>query len=106
MIATKSYASNVVKGWNVDVPITFSIDGNTYNAYEGMTWGQWVNSPYDTFGMTCPGNVKGCTIKTEEPNSAGLPGYPRTTNSYVYEYTIIEENYSYSVRYIGGPIND
>ena len=50
MIATKSANSNVVKGWNVDVPITFTVEGTTYKAYEGMTWEQWVDSEFNTEG--------------------------------------------------------
>ena len=48
MIATKSSTSNVVKGYNESSVISFTIDGATYNAYEGMTWGQWVDSEYNT----------------------------------------------------------
>ena len=28
--------------------ITFTIEGNEYNAYEGMTWEEWVNSSFNT----------------------------------------------------------
>lgn len=28
--------------------ITFTIDGTTYQAEDGMTWEQWVNSDYNT----------------------------------------------------------
>lgn len=28
--------------------ISFTIDGTSYQAEEGMTWGEWVNSSYDT----------------------------------------------------------
>ena len=31
--------------------ILFTIDGDTYHAEEGMTWGDWVNSSYDTRGF-------------------------------------------------------
>lgn len=30
--------------------ITFTIDGTQYNAEEGMTWGEWCNSSYNTYG--------------------------------------------------------
>ena len=30
--------------------ITFTIDGEEYSAEEGMTWGEWVNSNYNTSG--------------------------------------------------------
>ena len=28
--------------------ITFTIDGTTYQAIDGMTWEEWVNSEYNT----------------------------------------------------------
>ena len=31
--------------------ITFTIDGTTYQAIKGMTWGEWVNSEYNTGGF-------------------------------------------------------
>ena len=37
-----------------DVPkplISFTIDGTSYQAEEGMTWGDWVNSAYNTGGF-------------------------------------------------------
>lgn len=33
--------------------ISFTIDGTSYNAEEGMTWYEWVNSSYNTSGFTC-----------------------------------------------------
>lgn len=32
------------------VMITFNIDSNSYQAIEGMTWGEWVESEYNTGG--------------------------------------------------------
>ena len=32
--------------------ITFTIDGTTYQAIDGMTWGEWINSKYNTIGLT------------------------------------------------------
>lgn len=32
--------------------ITFSIDGVEYTAKEGMTWGEWIESEYNTIGAT------------------------------------------------------
>ena len=34
------------------LPISFSINGITYQAKSGMTWGQWVESDYNTGGFT------------------------------------------------------
>lgn len=41
--------------------ITFTIDGTTYQAIDGMTWEQWINSKYNTIGLTyaiSPGGSK------------------------------------------------
>jgi hypothetical protein len=31
--------------------ITFTIDNNSYNAKDGMTFGEWINSEYNTVGF-------------------------------------------------------
>ena len=40
-----------IKGTCSNLPslITFSLDGSTYRALEGMTWAEWVNSGYNTY---------------------------------------------------------
>ena len=35
--------------------ITFTIDGTTYQAEDGMTWEQWIDSAYNTDGMSDQG---------------------------------------------------
>ena len=37
--------------------ITFYINGVTYHAREGMTWGEWVNSEYNTAGASIDGSL-------------------------------------------------
>ena len=32
--------------------ITFTVDNVAYKALEGMTWGEWVSSDYNTAGAT------------------------------------------------------
>ena len=32
--------------------ITFTIGGTTYQAIDGMTWAEWVDSDYNTIGAT------------------------------------------------------
>lgn len=32
--------------------ITFTIDGTTYQAIKGMTWGEWINSEYASSEQT------------------------------------------------------
>lgn len=35
--------------------MSFTIDGTTYQASDGMTWLEWVGSEYNTYGYSCPG---------------------------------------------------
>ena len=45
--------NGVPSGWTVETYpklITFTIDNIEYQAEEGMTWGEWVNSEYNTEG--------------------------------------------------------
>ena len=49
--------SGIPNGWtvvnNVEKNlITFTIGGVQYQAEEGMTWGEWVDSPFNTDGYT------------------------------------------------------
>ena len=36
--------------------ISFTIQGDPYTAESGMTWGEWVESEYNTLGLTISGN--------------------------------------------------
>lgn len=36
--------------------ISFTIDGTIYQAKEGMTWGEWIDSSYNTYGFVPIGN--------------------------------------------------
>ena len=42
-------------GWDIledkESLITFYIDGSKYEAVEGMTWGDWINSDYNSIGL-------------------------------------------------------
>ncbi len=98
MIATKSSTSNVVKGYNESSVISFTIDGATYNAYEGMTWGQWVDSEYNTdleFNIiTFGGSDKLVPAPTDyyEPGVALHYGpAPQSTE------TVIQHGYAYTL---------
>ena len=52
--------------------ITFTIDSTTYQAEEGMTWRQWVNSEYPE---NSTGDWAGCYIDSNNTiKSSGAPG--------------------------------
>lgn len=41
----------------------FTINGSTYQAYSNMTWGEWVNSSFDTIGLYVEnGKIKGAGV--------------------------------------------
>jgi hypothetical protein len=55
MNSLPSGTSGIPNGWTVEDYvesnlITFTIDGSEYQAEEGMTWADWVNSEYNTDG--------------------------------------------------------
>lgn len=43
--------------WSILKLINFSIGNISYNAEEGMTWEEWLNSKYNTDGWTKSGNI-------------------------------------------------
>ena len=71
--------------------ITFTIDGTTYQAIDGMTWAEWVNSEYNVnqeyfldvdiiFSSTMPGRIVAEAIATDT----------------------IKDNFAYTLRHITG----
>ena len=66
--------------------ISFTISGTTYQAQEGMTWGQWVNSDYNTDGFY----VDGGYVVTGS-GSVRLNNSPESSSS------IIQENAVYTI---------
>jgi len=52
-----SYFSAIPGTENEITLITFVIDGTEYQAEEGMTWGDWVNSSYNTNNYAIDGSI-------------------------------------------------
>jgi len=68
--------------------ISFTIDGTTYQAEEGMKFGEWLGSKYDTDNLIQMNNV---TIDGTMLSGAGAPLlYSETQESVYYEDTINE----------------
>ena len=75
--------------------ITFYIDGlaggikggGPYTAIKGMTWSQWVESKYNTFG---------CTVENKHVYSMVEDGIGYEDGSYVSGADVIIEGYMYS----------
>lgn len=58
--------------------ITFTINKVTYQAIDGMTWGEWVNSIYNTKG--CVANTTKNRVENKDNgyyvSPSGLFGFP------------------------------
>lgn len=86
----------VPEGWIVkfegeeDNLITFTIDGIEYQAEEGMTWGEWVNSSYNTGG--CYIGPLDDSVLTTGPIGVVYIG---TEDYYVFASDSIISNYNY-----------
>ena len=85
------YTKLVVDGTSyppLPVIISFTIDGTSYQAEEGMTWAEWVASSYNTGGFEI---ISGRVI-----NSSGYIAYEdQSVNIAVSKNTIIIANRSY-----------
>lgn len=71
--------------------ISFTIEGMTYQCWEGTTWGQWCSSAFNNFG---------CAVRTD--NRIGNPNYPnksriydKSTDEFVYNTDIIKDGGKY-----------
>jgi hypothetical protein len=65
----------IPSGWTVVNAITFTIGGTEYQAEEGMTWEEWIDSDYNTIGATISGTTIMCS-------SIEGPAYIRTLDGY------------------------
>ena len=76
--------------------ITFTVAGVEYQAEEGMTWGEWVNSEY---------NVDGYRIFNDmiEKSISGTPHWI-FDNTYVVISDLIKSNYSYNLQGAGAGV--
>ena len=52
LMSATQVASMIVTVEKAAALISFTIEGTSYQAEEGMTWAEWVESPYNTNGFT------------------------------------------------------
>ena len=71
--------------------ITFTIDGTSYQAEEGMTWGEWVDSSYNTDGFAVFTNMYIAL------NASKLVSANSDSSGSVLTSDVIESNYSYQL---------
>lgn len=95
--ADKMYQLSILKGavsvlsWenkNI-VIINFTIAGTSYQAEEGMTWAQWINSSYNTGGYYISGNIVRFDSMNRVAYQDSYGGIPPTD--------IIQNNYNYRI---------
>lgn len=70
--------------------ITFTIDGTTYQAIDGMTWEEWVNSEYNV--------NQGYFLSSNTINSSSGMYYVAEVNG----TDTIKDNSAYTLRYMSG----
>lgn len=78
--------------------ISFTISGTSYQAEEGMTWEQWVNTDYNTNNKYSRGG--GMSMYVEETANSNYYIYDITTNNCVLLEDIIEANATYATKYV------
>lgn len=92
--------AGIPEGWTVEIDggstsnlISFTMLGVSYQAEEGMTWGEWVNSKYNTCGAYILSNGK-ITLRASDFDYI----YNTTTDEYngVYKTDIIQNNHQYN----------
>ena len=78
---------NELTGETPVVTITFTIDGTVYTANDGMTWGEWIDSKYNTDGFIA-GDIHvhkdGLDVCTEEGSTVCLDEIITANAEYVF----------------------
>lgn len=70
--------------------ITFTVDGISYQAEKGSTWGEWIESKYNTDGFYLIGNYV-------YKNSSYYVGYSSTTSHNCTDSEAIEAGHAYAL---------
>ena len=76
---------------STDSLITFTVDGITFEAVEGMTWEEFVNSDYNTGGF----NFNGMFADHVHTNTANVYVFNESTSSFVVKTDLIVEGEPY-----------
>ncbi len=78
---------------------SFSYDGMKYQAEEGMTWGEWVNSEYNSTSLSVKNSG---IIGRDDGNGAGIEVYytQNGVTKYVKSDELIDSNTIYKVMII------
>ena len=80
------------------VMISFTIDGKTYQAEEGMTWGEWVeNTSYNTDGYYISNNYDNNEQELILPNNDDSLAVANSGFSHVHPQNTIVSNEAYTL---------
>ena len=75
--------------------ISFTIDGDHYEAEEGMTWAEWVDSEYNTDGY----------VKSADVISNGDGMFVKLNGNSIFGSDVIVEGASYELMRSGGSVD-
>ena len=68
--------------------ITFTIDGTTYQAMNGMTWREWVDSEYNTDGFVYVADLGNIMLADEVSQNSNMDGIKPSLSA---EYVVIPD---------------
>jgi hypothetical protein len=93
----------IYEGEAEDIPltITFSIEGTSYTADRGMTWAEWIESDYNTAGISTYTTDKqsSSVVATYVVNSDAIILVQGTANQYATHTIVANANYTPVERY-------
>ena len=85
-----SILESIINGGNTPTIITFNIEGTEYQAEEGMTWEEWINSDYNTDNF-----ITGNTTPNIITHHSGLKGIITSPDGFVTSEQVIIDQKSY-----------
>ena len=74
--------------------ISFTIDGTTYQAEDGMTWNEWCNSSYNTVSASIDGTAN-VRVPSSHPGDVGGYRYIAYNNTYEVQSNVIVADKAY-----------
>ena len=92
--SNKIYQVSILKGlgsvleWDAITLITFSVAGYSYEAVEGMTWEQWINSEYNSNNYYISSNI----VRVDTMYRVTLQG----SNAGISPTAVIQKDYAYN----------
>ena len=91
------YSAYVILEYTKQSEINFNINSTTYTAIENMTWGEWIDSEYNTLGLTIDNFYGSSDYFVGKQYTSSIACIDETHGSTVAEVEVIQiiENHNY-----------